>query len=508
MINQIFPWKRFWCTRTGTISLNDNGFFLDPESEYARYHHKGVVAFEEIQKTPCLILLGEPGIGKTTTLNSEIKTLENQIIESDDELFYKNLNEYGDENRLIREIFESSTVQSWLKGQHNLYLFLDSLDECFLEIPKLAIILQNQLHEFKEHANRLSLRVSCRTADWPEILKNEFDIIWGEKNVGAYELAPLRRKDVKVAAQVSGLDCSGFIEAIEKKEIQSLAGNPITLKFLLEEFKNKQQFPDTRSELFLRGCKHLCTENNPDRQTTQQTGTLSTAKRLALASRIAAVMIFCNRSSIYLQENISDSKETDLTLQMLQEGEETTGDHTFSFAERDLREVVKYSALFSSRGPYRFGFVHQSYAEFLATQYLASHQFSIQQIKSLIHLSNDPDQMVIPQLKETIAWLNSIMPEMIQETIKTDPQSMLSSDIASMESRLRRDLVESLLKQFEQQKIIDTDWGRYSQYQKLKHPDLESQLKPYIKDKTKHFLVRRVLLTLLKHVKLSHFRVY
>ena len=492
MINQIFPWKRFWCTRTGKMSLNDNGFLLDPESEYARYYHKGVVSFEEIQETPCLILLGEPGIGKTTTMKSEIDIHRSQVGNNSDELFYRDLNQYGDENRLIREIFESSTVQSWLKGQHNLHLFLDSMDGCFLEIPKLAIILRNQFHKFKDHANRLSLRISCRTADWPEILKNEFDIIWGEKNVGVYELTPLRRKDVKEAALVSGLDSSGFIEAIEKKGIQSLAGGPITLKFLLEEFKHKQQFSDTRSELFLRGCEHLCTENNPDRQATQQIGTLSTAKRLSLASRVAAVMIFCNRSSIYLQANISDLKETDLTLQMLQEGEETTGGHTFSFTERDLREVVKYSALFSSRGPYRFGFVHQSYAQFLAARYLALHQLSIEQIKSLIQLSNDPDQMVIPQLKETIAWLNSIMPKMVRETIKTDPQSMLSGDIASMESRFRRDLVDSLLKQFEQQKIIDADWGHYSQYQKLKHPGLESQLKPYIKDKTKHFLVRRV----------------
>ena len=492
MITQIFPWKRFWCTRTGTMSLNDNGFFLDPESEYASYYHKGVVAFEEIQKTPCLILLGEPGIGKTTTINSEIRTLESQIISSNKKLIYKNLNEYGDENRLIREVFESSTIKSWQKGQHHLYLFLDSIDECLIEIPQLAIILKNQFYKLKDHSSRLSLRISCRTADWPEMLKDELDLIWGENEVGAYELAPLRRKDVSEAAHAFGLEPSCFIEAIKTKGIQSLAGSPITLKFLLEEFKRNQQFSYVRSELFLRGCGHLCTENNPDRQATQHTGVLSTAKRLALASRIAAVMIFCNRSSICLQENISDSKETDLTLQMLQEGEETTGDHAFSFTEEDLREVVKYSALFSSRGPHRFGFVHQSYMEFLAARYLILHQLSIQQIKSLIYLSNDPDQMVIPQLKETIGWLNSIMPVMIQETIKTDPQSMLSSDIASMESRLRRDLVESLLKQFEQQIIVDSDWGRYSQYQKLKHPDLELQLKPYIKDKAKHFLVRRV----------------
>lgn len=67
-----FQWKRFWCSRAGTISLNDNGFLTNPESEYAHYYNTDVVAFEAIQKIPCLILLGEPSSGKTTAINSEI----------------------------------------------------------------------------------------------------------------------------------------------------------------------------------------------------------------------------------------------------------------------------------------------------------------------------------------------------------------------------------------------------------------------------------------------------
>ncbi len=492
MIKNIFPWKRFWCAPTGTISFDDDGFFVDPESKYARYYHKGVVAFEEIRETPCLILLGQPGIGKTITVKSEFDILKSQIRGNGGKLIYTNLNEYSDESRLIRDIFESPTIQSWQGGQHHLHLFLDSLDECLLEINTLAIILRNQFHKFKEHASRLNLRISCRTTDFPEILKDEFDAIWGEDNVETYELAPLLRKDVEVAAKILELDSSSFIEAIKKKEIQSLASNPITLKFLLEEFKNKQQFPDTRPELFLRGCEHLCTENNPERLATQKTGTLSTAKRLALASRIAAVMTFCNRTSVCLQENILDYKETDLTLQMLQEGDETSENRTFSFVERDLREVIQHTGLFSSRGPCRFGFAHQSYAEFLAARYLSSHQLPIRQIKSLIFLSSDPDQMAIPQLKETTAWLCSIMPEVFKELIKSDPQSILLSDVISMEYGLKKDLVSSLLRQFEQQRITDTNWRHYSLYNKLKHPDIDTQLKPYIKDKTKHFLVRRV----------------
>ena len=163
---QYFKWKRFWCSRTGTISLNDNGFLFDPESEYAHYYNKDVVAFETIQKTPCLILLGEPSFGKTTAINSEIIPYQIKTIEEKtDTLFYKDLNEYGDENRLIREIFESQTIHEWIEGKHYLHLFLDSVDECLIEIPNLISILRNRISEIRDHTNRLNLRISCRTGN-------------------------------------------------------------------------------------------------------------------------------------------------------------------------------------------------------------------------------------------------------------------------------------------------------------------------------------------------------
>ncbi len=62
----VYPWKRFWCPRGGQISLADDGFLLDRDSEYAKYYSSDVVAFESISDAPCMVLLGEPGIGKST----------------------------------------------------------------------------------------------------------------------------------------------------------------------------------------------------------------------------------------------------------------------------------------------------------------------------------------------------------------------------------------------------------------------------------------------------------
>jgi len=489
---RVFPWKRFWCGRTGSFSLNDNGFLIDPESEHAKYSHIDVKSFDEIQNIPCLILLGEPGSGKTTALEEEYQNLADNIDPQKELLFYKNLNEYGDESRLINEIFKSSVFEQWGKNQVSLNLFLDSLDECLLDIPKLTVIFRNQFKKFIPNIDRLNLRISCRTGEWPETLTDFFTLLWGKKNVAAYELTPLRKKDVEKAAKLSELDSSVFVSTIIKKEVQPIAIYPITLKFLIDEFKNKDQFPDNRYELFLKGCERLCTENNPDRNSRQRKDSISPTKRLTLASRAAAVMVFCNRSSIITQSNLSNIDETALPLSKLMEGDETTGDYTFSFTENDVKETITQTAIFTSRGPYRFGFSHQTFMEFLAARYLALHQLSMPQINSLIFISSDPDKMIIPQLKETVVWLNTMIPEMIKETIQTDPQSILSGDISSLESQFRKNLVASLLSQFEKIQIIDTDWGHYAQYHKLKHPELASQLESYIKDRSKHFLVRRV----------------
>jgi len=178
MLDQHFPWKRFWCSRTGNISLNDNGFMLDPGTDYAFYKNNDVIPFEKIEHIPCLILLGEPGSGKSTALESEVKNFSERIDSSTHLIFSKNLNEYGDETRLINDIFSSPEIQKWKSDDSQLIVFLDSLDECLLDIPKLSIILRNEFNKLKAHKDRLSLRISCRTGDWQESLTDAFRSIW------------------------------------------------------------------------------------------------------------------------------------------------------------------------------------------------------------------------------------------------------------------------------------------------------------------------------------------
>lgn len=194
MSTQVYDWKRFWCPRIGSINLSDGGYLYDPESEFGHIYNPDVVPFESLARVPCLALLGEPGIGKTHAMQAERKAIHTKIEKEGDQALWLDLRSYGSEDRLVRNLFESTTFACWAKGIHRLHVFLDSLDECLLRIDTLSALL---IDEFKEYPiERLQLRIACRTADWPKSLEDGLRQLWGDDAVAVYELAPLRRVDV------------------------------------------------------------------------------------------------------------------------------------------------------------------------------------------------------------------------------------------------------------------------------------------------------------------------
>ena len=70
LMQPIYAWQRFWVPRDGSIDLSDGGFLSDPQSESARYSAYKLDTLSELQPFRALGLLGEPGIGKSATLQA------------------------------------------------------------------------------------------------------------------------------------------------------------------------------------------------------------------------------------------------------------------------------------------------------------------------------------------------------------------------------------------------------------------------------------------------------
>ncbi len=478
-----YSWKRFWCPRQGVVGLSDDGFLYDPESDSFKYINSNVVSFESISSTPCLVLLGEPGIGKSTTLLDESK-----LLEQSQKCFYKNLGTYGGETRLINDVFESVEFENWIKGNYVLYLFLDSLDECKIKIEQVGAILKEQFEKIKNKLNLLHLRLACRTADFPSVLENALPDLWGKDNIGVYEMAPLRKKDVKEAATAHSIEPESFIQSLLEKEIVSLAIKPITLNFIIKTYEEKGTLPSSKVGLYHLGCKKLCEENNSSRRDRRNShNLLTTDQKYDIAGRIAAVSIFCKKPVLYtgstqqlFNDEISFSEflKTDSSL-----------------TEKKIFEVLN-TGLFSGRDIEKFGFAHQTYAEYLAADYISRMKIKFSEIKKLFFHPDSVSLQVVPQLYETASWF-AVFDRVFFDLIAHNcPEVILRSDLSGVDKSYLELITENILIKANSVEIKEDRVESY--YYKLKHPNLHNQLKKFLDDKSKHFLARRIAIEIVE----------
>ncbi|PYT57412.1 MAG: hypothetical protein DMG35_20320 [Acidobacteria bacterium] len=440
-----FDWKRFWSLREETVDLSDGGFLSDPDSKWGKYYNPNLVTFEHLAEVLCVALLGEPGIGKSWSLNHYSATLRSSL-RNNEKLVYLDLRSFGNEQRLVEELFESADFDAWRKGDGVMHLLLDSLDECLLRIDNVAALLADELP--KEPVDRLRLRIACRTVPWPTILENACVRLF--KGFKAYEMTPLRRVDVRRAAEQSGIDNPDrFMARIQELDVTSLAIKPVTLKFLISTYLRDGDFPKNHIELYERGCRILCEESNESRAGSGRRGRLSLDERLAIASRIAAV--------------------TQL------------GKRFVGVSLDALREVLD-TGLFSSRGANRIGWAHQTYAEFLAAHYCINWKMPIQQIRALLFHPADQARRLVPQLHEVAAWMSAMNPEILGTVADSDPEALLGAAAASLSDTQRAKVVDSMLQQASQGRALHLRWGLVWLYKKLKHPKLAEQIRPYLND--------------------------
>jgi hypothetical protein len=81
----------------------------------------------------------------------------------------------------------------------------------------------------------------------------------------------------------------------------------------------------------------------------------------------------------------------DVLVEACTRGTEPTGRDSIEVTRDAVREVLG-TGLFSSRGGYRLGWAHQSYAEFLAARHLAQRQLPQMQLRGLFAVVEAPGE--------------------------------------------------------------------------------------------------------------------
>jgi len=476
-----YQWTRLWVERgTRNVTTDDEQdydlFWNMRSSDTTRYY-----TLEELSVVPCLVLLGEPGIGKSDEIKKAFESFQTQNPD-DKKLIYPGLVES------FREIFSHKVFSEWLDGEHNLYVFVDGLDEEPIGFDEIRKIIISKVQNSSQQAiNRLFFRVTCRTAAWSETLGETLVGIWGNNGTGIYELSHLRLEDIRLAAKEEKLDPDAFYEEVERVGVNALAAKPLTLKLLLREFdQTNGQLPSSQMELYERYCKKLCEEPNQLRQEVLRfRGQLSPEQRMAVASQIAAILLLTKHHAIWRYSTLEDLPESTIAIDELYAGQT---DVTHEMVEEALA-----TGLFASRGEKRLGWAHQSYAEFLAARYL--HQkLGISQIKNLI--LHPHDGKIKPELIEVAAWLANMSDEVLDLILGAEEVvTLFKTSVVVSDAGKRAKITTSLLEALNRGALLDTgfNWkSRNRGYQRLQHPYIAEQLRPYISDSSKQLLARYV----------------
>ena len=376
--------------------------------------HRGVEKaerrpFSEFNDDRSIVLLGDPGAGKTHLFRHFADLCRGRYLTARDFL-----------------IVSAET----LKGVE--YLFIDALDE-----KRSGRGTDSTIDEIAIRLAQISpshVRLACRAADW----------------LGDYDLSPLKTVrhalgEIKVLAlerlssdeqgdllsSFGETEPAAFLSAAADRGLELMLENPQTLKMLWEQV-DARGWPATRRELFANSIEFLVSEHNSDHKRSSK-GACSAQDRLKAAGAACALRLISDIKGIGLQEVSKDEScpsYSDLSI--------VPHDHLLSalssrlFVADETAEAADY--------------LHRTVAEFSAARWIADQVRSglpFRRVLALITHEGTPTT----ELRGLNAWLAVHLQEHAIELIDADPFGVMAyGDPASLSSGSRLHLINALAK--------------------------------------------------------------
>ena len=220
-------------------------------------------------------------------------------------------------------------------------------------------------------------------------------------------------------------------------------------------------------------------------------------RSVRVAARIASLTMLGGRDII--ARHTEEIGNGDLPIDEIAGGCETVGDERFAVTGELVASTLD-TPLFSLRGPERYGFDHQTFAEHLAADYLSG--CAPTQLRRLLCVSFEGQERVAPQLAEVAARLATMNSYWCEHLISTEPELLLRADASPLTDEQRERAIGGVLRKAARQEAFD-EAGTGFFYHTLRHPRLAAQLRTYIEDPTHNAVVRRMALSIAGDAKVS-----
>lgn len=383
----------------------------------------------------------------------------------------------GDETDLNMALLQRLNRYSDDLGDH-VRVHLNELGEEFIrQLPKRhRSVLENHRLIY-----RFRLRIGCRSNDWTfsfRSLEAALLQLWDASALIKGELLPLTDEDIDLAIKSSGVDESAFLQEINRAGIAALARRPRHLLRLLRLYQG-HQLPLPADDLSLNEQSALFSSREWDEARTPLGRGLSDIQRLEVATRIAAVLVLCGKRAIFLGVDRGDLPDDLLAVSGFVGFREEVRGQALDVGEPEIRDTLT-TELFRAAGREETAFDHLTTAEYLAARYLR--RFSPHRAVALLCHPDDPEQRIVPALREVAVWLARLEPSVLELLLERDPELLLRSD-AELTAVQRRLLVQALLQRAQDQRIDGYALGEFHCPERLMHDGLREQLLLYLLDK-------------------------
>lgn len=442
-----------------------------------------------------LVLLGEPGVGKTTVLErfaegtSEVSGASPRLQwvwvdaadlmdATFDELLgchLRTLPAKPDRSLAVdAEVYEERPVED---TSATLIIVIDQLDESPL-VRQLAARLRVSLAG--RDTSRLRIFVACRTAEYPSNLTEVLRSTCGECVLA--DLAPLSREDaVRLASSADQVDGASLIAAAMEAGAGVLASVPLTLDLLIRTYRRTGSLDARPTELFAQGITQLIEEHDDERRVIDDETSVS--QRTAIAGRTAARLLLSGRRTIW-RGSVLESGEQDLNADTLEGGYERSASGLFAVTKKTVIATLG-TGLFTGRGENRMAFRHGSFAAYLTARYLIDRDIPRAQLEGLFLVAGGDQTRSIPTLlREAAAWLVTLDPSHAEWLAEADPESIVGYSPIVDSPAIRALIVDALLRRAGEIELGDLPWARSPR--RLQHPGLHAQLLTVLREADGH----------------------
>ena len=371
----------------------------------------------EFRSMPALVLLGDPGSGKTTEFEGESEALG-----------------VGAKYLKARN-FATLDIDSHPEWRDKV-LFIDGLDEMRAGADDGRV----PLDEIRHRLDRLrppGFRISCREADWLGHNDREsLDVVSPDRQVTVVRLDPLDPQSIRelLGSLIPG-DVEDFIEEALHRDVWPLLENPLTLRLLADAVHKGDDWPESRRETFEMACRALASEQNSEHRIAGRA--MPRRAVMDAAGYLCALQLLSGIEGYSLPPGPHDSSFV-VELDRLEQLPE--------HASLGALKRALAARLFTAGGEAVFVPIHRQVAEFLGGRYLArlvDEELPARRIAAL--MTSPADGRVVTELRGLSAWLAAHSPEARRQLIDADPVGVgLYGDIGGFALNDKERLLGSL----------------------------------------------------------------